>query len=158
MNASSTRSFGKVIASWKLSMGNDSIQLVWFKRNCKRPIASERLSLQDASAFIHPPMAPPMTSKHSFDFASVPWYTESTYYSQFRAFAIDSDCFFSTFQEWLTVALEHARQAERNGITIIRIRMFPQPFKQWCELSGARNNAAGRSAYAQHCAEKLLPQ
>ena len=107
---------------------------------------------------LNPQAALPMPNKPSFEFASVPWYTEPTYYSQFRAFAIDSDSFFSSFQEWLTVALEHERQAERNGITLIRIRMFPEPFKQWCESSGGRNNAAGRSAYAENCAEKLLPQ
>ena len=103
----------------------------------------------------NPQSSPTMPSRPKFEFASVPWYTESTYYEQFRAAAIDSDSFFYSFQEWLAAALEHERQAQRHGVTIVRVRMFPKAFKQWCESSGARNDAAGRSAYAEDRAERL---
>jgi hypothetical protein len=93
-----------------------------------------------------------------FVFASVPWYTDSACYERFRSSAIDPDSFFSTFQKWLDVALEHERQAERQGIPIIRIRMDGEAFAQWCRSSGAKNNVAGRSAYAEDRAEKLMPR
>ena len=98
---------------------------------------------------------PTKLSKPPFEFASVPWYTDSIYYEHFRSNAIDSDSFFSTFVAWLAVALEHERQAEFHGFIVIRIRMFPEPFQHWCESSGAQNDAAGRTAYAEDCAEKL---
>ncbi len=94
--------------------------------------------------------------KPIFDFASVPWYTGASYYEQFRADAVDAESFFSSFDQWLAVALEHERQAEKYGVPIIRIRMFKPEFDQWCQVTGARNDAEGRSAYAEVRAEKLM--
>ena len=86
----------------------------------------------------------------TFDFASVPWYPDSDSYEQFRFDAVDDDAFFSTFDEWLAAALEHERQAERHGVPIIRVRMVKSAFQQWCQMTGARNDASGRSDYAEY--------
>jgi hypothetical protein len=121
-------------------------------RNSILPRPSRRIMKATNSQLVQQPLKVP-----KFEFASIPWYTQPACYEQIRATAVDSDSFFSTFEEWLAAALEHERQAERQGVTIIRIRMFQDAFEQWCESSGARNDAVGRSAYAEGRAERLMP-
>lgn len=90
------------------------------------------------------------------NFAVVPWYPSERCYQQFRCTADDFDAFFSTYDEWLAAALEHERRAEANGVTILRIRVAYEAFEQWRSAQGARNDAAGRSAFAETRARILL--
>ena len=106
--------------------------------------------------FNHSDDSPPPARQDVFDFASVPWYTEAAHYEQFRTDASDAESFFSTFQEWLVVALEHERQAERHGVPIIRVRMFKSEFDGWCQSTGFKNDAEGRSVFAEHRAQQLI--
>jgi hypothetical protein len=90
------------------------------------------------------------------DFAAVPWYTSAEHYEEFRSTAIDRDDFFSTYQEWLTTALEHENQADKVGVVIIRIRLPYLDFKRWCETHQYPNSSQTRSQYAELLAERIV--
>ncbi len=90
------------------------------------------------------------------DLAVVPWYVSEANYREFKEAAIDQADFFDFFDEWLEVAMEHERQAEAQGVIICRIRMSYQAFGEWCLASGHRNDAAGRSAFAEFRASQIL--
>lgn len=90
------------------------------------------------------------------DIAAVPWYVSQQHYQQFRASAQDGDDFFESFSDWLAAAMEHERQAERNGITIIRIRMDFAEFQLWCSQQGFANCSQSRSEFAEMRAHQFL--
>lgn len=94
--------------------------------------------------------------KPAFDFASLPWYPDAISYEQFRGDAEDAHLFFTTFDEWRGVAIKHEKEAEKRGVTTIRIRMSKRSFEQWCQQTGLRNNVAGRSAFAEDRACRLF--
>lgn len=90
------------------------------------------------------------------ELAAVPWYPSPEIYEAFRDRAIDQADFFASHGEWLEAALEHERQAERHGVTIVRVRMDPEAFAKWCAGQGRANDAAARSEFAELRAERLV--
>ncbi len=90
------------------------------------------------------------------DIAAVPWYLSAEIYEAFRDTANDRADFFASHAEWLEAALEHERQAERYGVTIVRIRMDPEAFAKWCAAEGLANNATSRSEFAELRAARMI--
>ena len=90
------------------------------------------------------------------DFAAVPWYLSDEIYQAFRQSAADQADFFASHADWLEAALEHERQADRYGVTIIRVRMELAAFQQWCEIQNRVNDASARSAFAELRAERMI--
>lgn len=90
------------------------------------------------------------------DFAAVPWYLSEEIYEVFRQTAVDQGDFFASHAEWLEAALEHERQAERYGVTILRIRMDPEAFANWCVEHGRANDANSRSEFAELRAARMI--
>jgi hypothetical protein len=90
------------------------------------------------------------------DYPTVPWYTSSEIYEEFRAAAIDPDEFFATYEEWLEVAIEHERQAELAGFVVVRIRVSYNDFMKWCQITNHSNDSQGRSAFAEARAKMIL--
>lgn len=96
------------------------------------------------------------TAPATFDFASVPWYANAVVYEQFRNDSADPETFFDSHDQWLLKALEHERQAERYGVSIIRIRMDKREFDQWCRSNPSVNDIEGRSGYAEYRANQIF--
>ena len=94
--------------------------------------------------------------KNMDDVAVVPWYLSADIYEAFRAGAEDRVDFFESHAAWLEAALEHERQAERHGVTIVRARMDPAAFEQWCQEQEKSRNAASRSEFAEVRAARML--
>lgn len=90
------------------------------------------------------------------DIAAVPWYLTEEIYEAFRQTALDRPDFFASHAEWLVAALEHERQAERYGVTIVRVRMDPEAFAKWCHMEGRGNDAASRSEFAELRAVRMI--
>jgi hypothetical protein len=90
------------------------------------------------------------------DIAAVPWYTSDENYQQFRSIAVDGGDFFETFAEWVQVAMEHEHQAEKAGVILFRVRMCVEDFEKWLRGTRYRNDAEGRSAFADFRANKLI--
>lgn len=90
------------------------------------------------------------------DVAAVPWYLTAPIYEAFRQTAVDQADFFASHAEWLEAALEHERQAERYGVTILRVRMDPESFAKWCAEQTRVNDAASRSEFAELRAGRMI--
>lgn len=90
------------------------------------------------------------------DFAAVPWYLTEEIYEAFRQTAVDRADFFGKHAEWLEAALEHERQAERFGVTILRVRMDAEAFAQWCADHSRANDATSRSEFAEQRAARMI--
>jgi hypothetical protein len=90
------------------------------------------------------------------ELAVVPWYVSDANYREFKDSAVDQADFFDGFDEWLEVAMEHEHLAEAQGVIICRIRMSYEAFCAWCLTSGYRNDAAGRTAFAEVRASQIL--
>ena len=92
----------------------------------------------------------------TIEVAAIPWYSSAKIYENFRASAVDAEDFFPTFREWLEAAICHEREAERRGVPVVRIRMRMQTFAQFSRNSGKTNDGPGRTAFANHQADKFL--
>jgi hypothetical protein len=90
------------------------------------------------------------------DFAAVPWYLTEQIYETFRQSAVDQADFFTSHAEWLEAALDHERQAEHYGVTILRVRMDPESFAKWCMEQSRVNDAASRSEFAELRAARMI--
>lgn len=90
------------------------------------------------------------------DIAAVPWYMNEETYEVFRSKASDRADFFASHAEWLEAALEHERQAEKYGVTIVRVRMDPEAFAIWCTEQSRPNDAASRSEFAELRAARMI--
>lgn len=90
------------------------------------------------------------------DIAAVPWYMNAEIYEEFRKTASDQADFFASHAEWLEAALEHERQAEKYGVTIVRVRMDPEAFAIWCTDQRRANDAAARSDFAELRAARMV--
>ena len=90
------------------------------------------------------------------DIAAVPWYLSAEIYEAFRQTASDQADFFASHAEWLEAALEHERQAEKYGVTIVRVRMDPGAFAVWCAEQRRTNDAAARSEFAELRAARMI--
>jgi hypothetical protein len=90
------------------------------------------------------------------DIAAVPWYLSAEIYEAFRQTASDQADFFTSHGEWLEAALEHERQAEKHGVTIVRVRMDPEAFAAWCAEQSRANDAASRSEFAELRAARMV--
>ncbi len=90
------------------------------------------------------------------DFAAVPWYLTEDIYEAFRQTALDQADFFGNHAEWLVAALEHERQAERFGVTILRVRMDAEAFAKWCADHRRANDANARSEFAEQRAARMI--
>ncbi|MFM7116528.1 MAG: hypothetical protein ACKO0N_07835 [Planctomycetota bacterium] len=90
------------------------------------------------------------------DIAAVPWYMNEENYEAFRSTAVDQADFFESHAEWLEAALEHERQAEKYGVTIVRVRMDPAAFAVWCAEQSRANDADARSEFAELRAARMV--
>ena len=84
------------------------------------------------------------------DIAAVPWYLSAEIYEAFRQTASDQADFFASHAEWLE------RQAEKFGVTIVRVRMDPGAFAVWCAEQRRENDAAARSEFAELRAARMI--
>lgn len=87
---------------------------------------------------------------------TLPWYMNAAEYEQFRATAVDSADFFHSYDDWRRAALAHELRAESRGVSLIRILLYYEEFNAWQQLTGARNDAEGRSAFADWRATQVI--
>jgi len=87
---------------------------------------------------------------------TLPWYTDADQYERFRTTADDRHDFFDSYVQWRLAALTHEQRAESRGVTLVRIRLRWDEFAAWKAASGARNNAAGRSEFADWRASQII--
>ncbi|MEY4179643.1 MAG: hypothetical protein RLY70_3217 [Planctomycetota bacterium] len=87
---------------------------------------------------------------------TLPWYTSAVEYERFRAAADDRSDFFDSYEDWRQAALRHEQRAESRGVPLVRIRLRWDEFVAWQAISNARNNAEGRSEFADWRASQVV--
>lgn len=87
---------------------------------------------------------------------TLPWYTDAVQYELFRATAEDRIDFFDSYEQWRQAALAHELRAESRGVPLVRIRLRWDEFTVWQAMSGMRNNAEGRSEFADWRASQIV--
>lgn len=87
---------------------------------------------------------------------TLPWYTDAAEYELFRATADDQADFFDSYEDWRRAALAHELRAESRGVPLVRIRLRWEEFAAWQLRSGQRNNAEGRSDFADWRASQIV--
>lgn len=83
------------------------------------------------------------------------WYRENDY-DRLKAMFEDGDKLPGTFLRWQDQAEQGRKKLSREGKTVIKAYIDPETFPEWCAANGHRVDAAGRMAFANAEAYRVL--
>ena len=81
----------------------------------------------------------------------IAWYRPEQW-QRVRDIAEDSDEFEESYDEWLQIAEEKAKELQGRGLRVERVDVDSEKLILWCNERGLENNGQARSRYA---AERL---
>jgi hypothetical protein len=78
--------------------------------------------------------------------ARVPWYAREDY-AAILAMMEDPHILAPVYDQWLAAAQNNEREAERAGVTVVRVRIEPESFARWCAEQGIARDSRARMRY-----------
>ena len=71
------------------------------------------------------------------------WINEEDYPALLRVFA-DGNTLPRTWKEWLKIAQEMENGLKAYGHVVLRVRIVPETFSDWCASQGVKSSSEGR--------------
>jgi hypothetical protein len=78
--------------------------------------------------------------------AGLPWY-EREDYARILALVEDPHVLAPVYDQWLAAARNNEQEAERAGVTVVRVPIRPEPFARWCQEQGISPDGRARMRF-----------
>jgi hypothetical protein len=85
--------------------------------------------------------------------AGIPWY-EREDYPQILALVEDPHVLAPAYDQWLAAARNNEQEAERAGVTVVRVAVKPDVFARWCAEHGLRLDSRARMRFVNEAMER----
>jgi hypothetical protein len=84
----------------------------------------------------------------------IPWY-DADDFDELRKLFDDRDVLHGTHREWLAAATGLERQLMAQGYRVVRGKIKPKEFDEWCAAKGLKRDAEARNEFASLIAAKV---
>lgn len=85
--------------------------------------------------------------------AGLPWY-EREDYARILALVEDPHVLAPAYDQWLAAARNNEQEAERAGVTVVRVPIKPELFAHWCKEQGISPDSRARMRFVNEALER----
>ena len=85
--------------------------------------------------------------------AGMPWYRREDY-PQILALVEDPHTLAPVYDQWLAAAQNNEREAQRAGVTVLRVPIEPQAFARYCAEQGLAPDSKARMRFVNEAVRR----